>query len=363
MKKNSLLGAPNSWVALCLFLVLLGCESDDVHFHKKNNLTLKVIHSKPWSINPNGRSNPSTKLITGMDWLPNQPSFIEMSHPTLGGGAGYSFGNTIPASSRTACTVVGDFNGDGINEFIIGYNSSSGPFLIKTTGPDLLSGISMFYSGSTFWTLVGVAAVDFDGNGVDELIVAFNSSQGPALYKGNTTSIGTKIYQGPTSRSVVAVAGGDFLGNGNEELIVAYNSSSGPSLYRSQGSNGGSLFYQGSTFWTIAAVTAADFDNNNSDELITGFNSSLGPALYKSNATSIGSKIYQGATSIGTLRALTSGKFGTNCLMHVGFYSPSTGTAIYGHNGNNLLSVVVSWSSPEFAVKSLASGTFDFPWE
>lgn len=371
MKNNNIKSVTRALAngAIVLTFIFTSCENEDVSQNKQvTDLQLKssnidlADNFKP-ETSPNGRSNSSTKLINGMDRTnPNYP-FFTMDYPFSPGGSGYSWGNTIPVNSTTACSVVGDFNGDGIDELILGYNSPNGPFLIKNTGPYMLSNYTQFYTGSTFWTLVGVAAVDFDGNGVDELITAFNSAQGPALYKGTTATIGTKIFQGPTSRSIVAVAAGDFIGNGNEELISAFNSSSGPSLYRSQGSNGGTIFYQGSTFWSLAAVTAADFDNNGIDELMTGFHSSLGPAIYKGNATIIGTKIYQGTTSMGTIRALTSGKFSGTCTMHVGFYNTSTGTAIYAHNGTTLLNIVSSWSSPTYIVKSLASGTFKFDWE
>jgi hypothetical protein len=348
--------------------LFISCENEEQINVQIDKLKLQEsVNDLPDNLNIErnlgARSNSSSRLITGMDRTnPNYP-FLSMDYAFSSGGSAYSWGNTIPANSTTACSVVGDFNGDGVDELIIGYNSPNGPFLIKNTGPYLLSNYTQFYTGSTFWTLAGVAAVDFDGDGVDELVTAFNSGQGPALYKGTTSNIGTKIFQGSTSRSIVAIAAGDFIGNGNEELISAFNSSSGPSLYRSQGSNVGSIFYQGSTFWSLAAVTAADFDNNGIDELMTGFHSSLGPAIYKGNATIIGTKIYQGTTSIGTIRALTSGKFGSTCTMHVGFYSSTTGTKIYAHDGTNLLNIVVSWSSPTYTVKSLASGTFKFAWE
>jgi hypothetical protein len=351
-----------SLCSMILAAILFSCENEEYppnhHTHLSEKVTLQRINfPDDAGVNPNERSNFSISLFSGMTW--NNAPLIQVGSGADLGGAGFSFGNTIPASSRIACSVIGDFNGDGVDEYIVGLNSASGPSLYNFAGPMWTGSGVKFYQGSSFWTLAGVAAVDFDGNGVDELITALNSSSGPALYKGNATTIGTaKIYQGPSSLSIVAVAAGDFMGNSHEELISAFNSSSGPSLYRSQGSNVGSIFYQGSTVWTLAAMTAADFDNNGSDELITGLNSANGPALYKGDATTIGYvKIYQGTTSIGKLDALTSGKYGSICKMFVGFNHPTTGMTIHYNDGTNFVSQIAS-KPTTYAIRALASGNF-----
>ena len=350
-----------------LLLCLIGCENESYQPNATADLQEPVSLQRidfidGYEGSSGGRSNPSTVLFSAMDW--NNAPLIQTGYGTDLGGASYSFGNTIPSSSRVAASVVGDFNGDGVDEYILALNSSSGPSLYKFNGPGpvglLWSGVK-FYQGTNFWTIAGVAAVDFDGNGVDELITALNSSTGPALYKGNATSIGTlKIYQGPSSLSIVAIAAGDFAGNSNEELISAFNSSAGtsPSLYRSQGSNVGTQFYQGSTFWSASSLTAADFDNNGRDELITGLNSSTGPALYKGDATTIGYvKIYQGTTAVGSLSALSTGKYGTVCKMFVGFNHSTTGMTIYHNDGTNMVTQIATRPTTH-KIKALASGNF-----
>lgn len=348
-----------------LFIVSLSLMSCDEHGEEVNKRV-----PKPTSVSANSpsnaRSNLSTKVIAGYDLIRPQlfnTTKLHIFSPLDNGlGHGWDEGNTIPQGSKYACSVVGDFNGDGLDEYIRGYNSPSGPVLYKHY-PNFFDGWVRIYSGSTFWKLAALAAVDFDGDGTDELITALNSSNGPALYRGDATTIGySKIYQGPMNLTIVAIAAGDFSGSGNEELISAFNSSSGSSLYRGQGTGVGTSFYQGSSYWKIAALTAADFDNNGSDELITGLNSVDGPAMYKGNATTIGSvKIYQGTPTTGNLMALSSGKYGSTCKMYVGFYHTTSGSKVHEHNGTTFIRELNGFDKD--IVRTLASGIFNSTWD
>jgi hypothetical protein len=367
MKKNLNYARHLIISGLAILVLLSSCQ--DANDPASSAPDQKVNGAANVETNSNARSNSSTRLLVGFNWASFSQPYFTVYNPAGTSAPGFDFRNVIPVGSETSCMTVGDFNGDGVDEFIIGYNTTDGPRLMKVTGPLITNFANsstvrhvVIYSGSTFWKLAGVAAADFDGDGKDELVTALNSAQGPALYKGDATSIGyAKIYQGaPNSLSVVAVAGGDFAGNGKEELVTAFNSSTGPSIYRSQGMDVGVVTYQGSTFWTIAALTAADFDKDGRDELITGFNSPDGPALYKGTAVYFPffAKIYQGPQSDRQLTELTSGKFGTNCIMHVSFYSPTTGLLLQDHDGSNFGSWSLSWSDTRFKIGGLASGKF-----
>lgn len=344
-------------------ILLYSCNDEDNSLTKvasTEEVKLHQIYSTGRS-SDNERSSPSTKVIAGIDWYGtgtgNYP-YLDHFNPSTGAGGGYSFGNTIPKGSKNAGSVVGDFNGDGIDELIVAYNSTLGSTLVKVTGPVMPGTSTIFFSGPASWKFAGVAAVDFNNDGIDELITAVNTSTGPFLYKGDATSLGASIYAGPSTLKLLAVAGGNFNGNGNEELITGLRTANGPTLYRSQGSNIGTLFYSAPSTLFLGGLTAADFDNSGSDELITGMNSAQGPSLHKGNATSLGSQIFQGAATE-SLEALTSGKFGSVCTMHVGFMNKTTGSTIYAHDGTNMLGLVRSYfSDPNYRIVSLASGMF-----
>ena len=83
-----------------------------------------------------------------------------------------------------AALAAGDFNEDGKDELIQGFNSSDGPAMYKIMNGMDSPPISILHDVSNYWSLGALAAGDFDADGDDELVTALNSnSQGPKIFK------------------------------------------------------------------------------------------------------------------------------------------------------------------------------------
>lgn len=183
--------------------------------------------------------------------------------------------------NMTNCVITalasGDFNGDGVDEIVIAYLQNGMPRLYKSTTPTNLTQTLLYSNGSIYWTISALCTGDFDGNGNDELIIGMNSSGvDTRIFKSVTvTDIGTAIYTHTSGYwRVGALAAIDSDGNGSDELIEGFNSSDGTAIYRSIGATTSSGLihqYTGGNY-RVAAMAVGDMDNDGDEELITGFN-------------------------------------------------------------------------------------------
>lgn len=101
-----------------------------------------------------------------------------------------------------------------------------------------------------YWKVGALAAIDSDGNGSDELIEGFNSSDGTAIYRsiGATTSSGLIYQLNANTHRVVSMAVGDMDNDGDEELVTGFN-------YTTPGTvNQGVIIYKSETVGKIDDV-------------------------------------------------------------------------------------------------------------
>ena len=126
---------------------------------------------------------------------------------------------------RGADIAVGDVNGDGQNELIVGTISPSGP-LVATYAIDLASKTATKLNEfSVFGTHDGgiqLASGDLDGNGVDEIIAAAGKGGGPRVsIFNNTGNVIKSFYAYDLSfKGGADVSTGDVSGTAAEELVV-----------------------------------------------------------------------------------------------------------------------------------------------
>ncbi|KZL17619.1 FG-GAP repeat protein [Pseudovibrio axinellae] len=144
-------------------------------------------------------------------------------------------GDTWGAARRVTALATGDVDGDGIAELAIG----------RDTGPNfhwqVLDGIegnfATLASGGDGWggtrRTNAVALGDVDGDGLDELIIGRNAGSGPRILTfddalRNFTSLGELASTWGITRSVRALAVGDVDGDFVDEIAVGRNGGSGP---------------------------------------------------------------------------------------------------------------------------------------
>ena len=191
---------------------------------------------------------------------------------------------------RITALTTGDFNGDGIEEVVIGYLDDNRPRLYKSSDPYNLLQTSIYTNPSAYWIVSALTAGDFDGNGSDELIIGLNSTGSQTqIYKSvGAVGLGTQIYSNSNGYwKIGALAAMDFDKNGSDELIEGFNSTGGAAIYKSVQANSTAYnIYPVNSNWKVAAMAVGDFDQDGDKELVTGFNSfnspTKGVSIYKS---------------------------------------------------------------------------------
>ncbi|KXJ04602.1 Zinc metalloproteinase nas-13, partial [Exaiptasia diaphana] len=176
-----------------------------------------------------------------------------------------SSANTIEPYDSDWCSDMGQRNGlsdgdvDAVSAMypIFSYNLYSAP---GSTTPDTLArqnGMLLFGVSKS------IASIDFDGDGIDEL-VTFNGS---SLLVFDAAATQLLAHNPVNFAGSTDIAGGDFDGDGDDEIAAL---------------RGGSIQVfepSGSPIWTqtteytaptgITRITAADWDGDQRDELIT----------------------------------------------------------------------------------------------
>lgn len=200
---------------------------------------------------------PEIKIFSGGGTLQN--SFFGFSEKFRGG----------------ASVAVGDVTGDGTNEIILGAGPGGGP-QVRVFQPNGTELSNFFAYGKTFKGGVKVAACDFDGDGMAEIVVSPGQGGSPqvrVLAMDGTAKFTPGFY--PFAKSFkggVNVACGDVTGDGSPEIVLGVGIGAEPKvkvLDRAGGTTGIELTPFADRDKGGVSVAVGNVDGGAASEIIT----------------------------------------------------------------------------------------------
>jgi len=147
--------------------------------------------------------------------------------------------------------VVGDVDGNGVDDVIADFSSTFGGIFIKRN----LGAWTKLHNFSPELMAVG----DLDGNGKDDVVIDFGSI---GLWARMNDSAWLKLNNSSPDQVVVA----DMDGNGQDDVIADFNSTFG-GIFIKRNQGGWSKLHN----FTPEAMAMGDLDNNGKDDIVIDF--------------------------------------------------------------------------------------------
>jgi hypothetical protein len=144
----------------------------------------------------------------------------------------------FPGFSGPLSIAIGDVNGDGRRDVVIGAGPGGGPHVkaFNARTGELIS--SFFAYDPSFRGGVYLDAADINGNGRDEIVTGAGFGGGPHVraFQADGTEVLSFFTFEPSFRGGVRVSAFDTNGNGRAEIITAAGPGGGPrvSIFDSQ---------------------------------------------------------------------------------------------------------------------------------
>ena len=199
-------------------------------------------------------------------------------------------GGALPASID-----IGNFDQASDKEVVVGAGAGGGPN-VKVYRPQTKELVLGFFAyDPSFKGGVNVAAVDFDGDGISEILVAPGKTGGPhvKVYRKNMTLMSQFFAANSSNTNGIRVAAGDVDGDNQPDIITVPMSGENPTVrvFTLRGVQKGGFPIYTPSFTGGADVAVGDVDDDGRDEIVVSAGTTGGPhvLVYEGNGIRIGS--------------------------------------------------------------------------
>ena len=244
----------------------------------------------------------------------------------LGNGDGTFSGTTYVevTYNRLTAVAIGDFNGDGHQDFAVTSNNSSGKVSIGLGNGDGTFSYTIDVSVGSYPN--GVAIGDFNGDGYQDLAVSNSSSVSIRLGDGMGDFSGTTDVSVGDSPSAVAI--GDFDKDGKQDLAVTNSNSNTVSIRLGDGNGGFSGTTDLSTGYKPQFVAIGDFNGDGKQDL------AVASLVAVSISLGIGDGTFSDLTAVSaTSNTVAIGDFNGDCKQDLAKISGSYVSILLGSGG------------------------------
>lgn len=195
-----------------------------------------------------------------------------------------SFFGLSPSFTGGVFVGAGDVNGDGFADVVVSADRGGGPQVTVTSGKDGSLLTSFYATVPTFSGGIRVAAGDINGDGLADVIAVAGPGGGPqvTIFDGKSLSVLTAFYAlTPTFTGGMYVAAGDVNGDGRADIIVGAEKGGGPQVTVFNGPNQQMLssFYALTPSFTGGVRVATALTGNGRASLLTAAGPGGGPQV------------------------------------------------------------------------------------
>jgi beta-glucanase (GH16 family) len=162
--------------------------------------------------------------------------------------------------------AAGDFNGDGRDDLFVAYESMElGTVLLANPDGTFSTAAESPTTGNQPWA---VATADFNNDGKTDVAVTNLTGDVVEILQGNGDGTFTPVSQPSTGSGPMSMAVGDFNGDGNADLAVANQGSNNVTILLGNGDGTFTAAKQTpATDASPSAIVAADFDGDGKTDL------------------------------------------------------------------------------------------------
>jgi hypothetical protein len=182
---------------------------------------------------------------------------VQVVHSVLENG--FSANTSYTAGAVTPATAVADFNGDGFPDLVVASGDGAGNGTVQillNNGDGTFQDAVAYPAGSE---PAAIAAADFDGDGVPDIVTAAPASNALNVLLSNSAGVPSGLVPVPTGPGPQSVVVADFNGDGVADLASGNNDGG---ITVALGLGGGAFGTPQTAFATglSASLVAADFN-------------------------------------------------------------------------------------------------------